>query len=81
MIRLPALTLALTAAFAAAFAAGLTATALAQDAVPLAVGQPAPDFILPSAGREGVARTPVRLSDLKGQTVVLAFFYEARTKG
>jgi peroxiredoxin len=28
-----------------------------------------------------VLRDPVRLSDLRGKTVVLAFFYRARTKG
>jgi cytochrome oxidase Cu insertion factor (SCO1/SenC/PrrC family) len=46
-----------------------------------AVGQPAPDFSLPAATRHGVAKAPVRLSDLKGKTVVLAFFFKARTKG
>jgi len=28
-----------------------------------------------------VKKRPVRLRDLKGKTVVLAFFYKARTKG
>ncbi len=46
-----------------------------------AVGQPAPDFSLAAATRRGVAKTPLRLSDFKGKTVVLAFFYKARTKG
>jgi hypothetical protein len=46
-----------------------------------AVGQAAPDFTLPGATRYGLLRTPVRLSDYRGQTVVLAFFYKARTKG
>jgi peroxiredoxin len=41
----------------------------------------APDFTLPGATRYGVLRDPVRLSDLRGKTVVLAFFYKARTKG
>jgi peroxiredoxin Q/BCP len=45
------------------------------------VGQPAPDFSLAAATRRGVAKTPLRLSDFKGKTVVLAFFYKARTKG
>ena len=31
--------------------------------------------------RYGVLKAPVRLSDFKGKTVVLAFFYKARTKG
>ena len=45
------------------------------------VGQLAPDFTLPGATRFGVLRDPVRLSDFRGQTVVLAFFIRARTKG
>jgi thioredoxin-dependent peroxiredoxin len=48
---------------------------------PLAVGATAPDFTLPGATRFGVLRDPVRLSDFRGKTVVLAFFYKARTKG
>ena len=46
-----------------------------------AVGQPAPDFALVPATRTGVGKSPVRLSSFKGKTVVLAFFYKARTKG
>ena len=46
-----------------------------------AVGDMAPDFALPGATRYGVLRDPVRLSDYRGQTVVLAFFFKARTKG
>src|SRR5690242_1578407 len=48
---------------------------------PLAVGTQAPDFALPGATRYGLMAQPVHLSDFKGKTVVLAFFYEARTKG
>src|SRR5437588_4533365 len=48
---------------------------------PLQVGVAAPDFTLPSATRYGVLRSPIHLSDFKGKTVVLAFFYKARTKG
>lgn len=48
---------------------------------PLAVGSQAPDFTLAGATRYGVLSRPVHLSDFKGKTVVLAFFYEARTKG
>jgi hypothetical protein len=70
--------------------AGLTvaaaAPAAAQNAVPatpppLEIGAVAPDFALPGATRYGVLRDPVRLSDFKGKTVVLAFFFRARTKG
>jgi AhpC/TSA family len=46
-----------------------------------AVGAVAPDFSLPGASRYGVLKSPVRLSDYRGQTVVLAFFFQARTKG
>ena len=41
----------------------------------------APDFTLQGADRYGLIKTPVRLSDYRGSTVVLAFFYQARTKG
>ncbi len=45
------------------------------------VGQAAPDFSLPGATRFGLLKDPVKLSDYRGQTVVLAFFARARTKG
>jgi hypothetical protein len=48
---------------------------------PPAVGQIAPDFSLPGATRYGLLRSPVKLSDFRGKTVVIAFFYQARTKG
>jgi thioredoxin-dependent peroxiredoxin len=48
---------------------------------PPEVGAMAPDFELPGATRYGLLRDPVRLSDNRGKTVVLAFFYRARTKG
>src|SRR2546427_6371040 len=51
------------------------------DPQPLAVGTVAPDFVLPGATRYGVLRAPIRLSDFKGKTVVLAFFFKARTRG
>lgn len=47
----------------------------------LAVGTVAPDFALPGATRYGTLKNPVRLSDFKGKTVVLAFFFKARTRG
>lgn len=46
-----------------------------------ALGSIAPDFSLPGATRYGLLRGPVRLADYRGETVVLAFFYQARTKG
>jgi peroxiredoxin Q/BCP len=50
-------------------------------APPLEIGAVAPDFTLPAATRYGLLAAPVRLSDFKGKTVVLAFFFRARTKG
>jgi len=72
------LSLALTLPLVAALAAP---AALAQVPAPLEVGATAPDFTLPGATRYGVLKAPVHLSDFKGKTVVLAFFYKARTKG
>jgi hypothetical protein len=45
------------------------------------VGSIAPDFAVIGATRYGVLRDSVRLSDYRGKTVVLAFFFKARTKG
>ncbi len=53
----------------------------AQNPPPLEVGAVAPDFALAGATRFGVLRDPVRLSDFRGKTVVLAFFFRARTRG
>jgi hypothetical protein len=47
----------------------------------LEVGAVAPDFAMPGATRYGTLKNPVRLSDYKGKTVVLAFFFKARTRG
>jgi peroxiredoxin Q/BCP len=72
---------------AAVFALGLAVPAAtpgveAQEAsAPLEVGAEAPDFALPGATRHGVLAEPVRLSDYRGKTVVLAFFFRARTRG
>ena len=49
--------------------------------IPVDVGGPAPDISLVAADREGVLPQPLRLQDFRGQTVVLAFFYKARTPG
>jgi cytochrome oxidase Cu insertion factor (SCO1/SenC/PrrC family) len=46
-----------------------------------AVNDVAPDFTLMGADRYGLLKTPVKLSDFRGRTVVLAFFFQARTKG
>jgi len=69
----------------AATALGAPRSALAQQAAaqfpPLEVGAVAPDFSLPGSTRFGVLRQPVRLSDYRGKTVVLAFFFRSRTRG
>jgi thioredoxin-dependent peroxiredoxin len=77
VLQLAAAMLAMTAAtasIAAAQAPGSAATAPN-------VGDMAPDFSLPGATRFGLLKDPVKLSDFRGQTVVLAFFPKARTKG
>ena len=45
------------------------------------VGAMAPDFALTGATRHGVLQDDVRLSDYRGETVVLAFFFRVRTRG
>lgn len=67
------------AMLAGAFAMGAPADARAQGL--LAVGEMAPDFELPGATRYGALANPVRLSDYRGETVVLAFFFRVRTPG
>jgi peroxiredoxin Q/BCP len=47
----------------------------------LAVGETAPEFTLPGATRYGLLQDQVSLSDYRGETVVLAFFFRARTRG
>jgi peroxiredoxin Q/BCP len=66
---------------AVAAVAFLPAACLGQNAEPLKSGDRAPDFAIPGATRHGILRDPVRLSDYRGETVVLAFFYRARTPG
>lgn len=45
------------------------------------VGAQAPDFTAPASTRYGLLKNPLHLSDLRGKTVVLAFFPRSRTKG
>ncbi len=45
------------------------------------VGEMAPDFTLGGATKDGVLTSPITLSKLRGQTVVIAFFPKARTSG
>jgi peroxiredoxin Q/BCP len=69
------------ALLAGTFALGAPVDAVAQDSGLLAVGEMAPDFALPGATRYGLLQEPVRLSDYRGETVVLAFFFRVRTRG
>jgi len=45
------------------------------------LGEMAPDFALPFATKTGPGAAPVRLSDLRGRVVVIAFYPKARTRG
>ena len=65
--------------FAGALTAG-AAPAAAQEAF-LALGEMAPDVQMAGATRYGVLAQPVELSDFRGETVVLAFFFRARSPG
>jgi len=59
----------------------LAAPAAAQDTIPLTVGSLAPDFVLGGGSAGGVLAQPIRLRDLRDKTVIIAFFYKAKTKG
>jgi len=53
----------------------------AQESNFLAVGEVAPDIQVTGATRYGVLAEPLHLSDFRGETVVLAFFFRARSSG
>ena len=72
-------TLAIAASCAATAGAG--AQQPGQLTVGPAVGETAPDFEFQGITRYGVLRDRMKLSDYRGQAVVLAFFPKARTKG
>jgi peroxiredoxin Q/BCP len=59
----------------------VTALMAQEKPTPLAVGTTAPDFSLKAATKDGVSPKAASLKDFRGQTVVLAFFYKARTGG
>jgi peroxiredoxin Q/BCP len=61
---------------------GAGSAARAQESAPgPKAGDVAPDFTLPASTKDGPLAKPIRLADLKGQVVVLAFFPKARTSG
>lgn len=45
------------------------------------VGAMAPEIEMTGATRHGVLRDKIKLSDYRGETVVLAFFFRVRTRG
>ena len=74
----------------AALALVIASTTIAQQPQPQqpdsaaptpAIGDMAPDFTFRPISREGIASTPKKLSDYRGETVVLWFFIKARTRG
>lgn len=72
----------LAAATAAVLGTAAPDKAAAQETDGLiGVGEMAPDFELDGATRHGVLRERIRLSDYRGETVVLAFFFRVRTPG
>ena len=79
-MRFTRLALAAGAAFALPLA-GQQPAAAPPDPKPLEVGAVAPDFALPGSTRFGTVKNLIHLSDFKGKTVVLAFFFKARTRG
>ena len=85
MSRSLLLALALAALLAVAPAAGAQAPAIPTAAVsaPAApeLGQMAPDFTAQWADGTGPRGTPVKLSDLRGKVVVMAFYPKDRTQG
>ncbi len=69
---------------AALTALAVATPAIAQDPAPAGgpkVGDMAPDFTLPASTKDGVSTLPLKLSELRGQVVVIAFFPKSRTKG
>jgi len=74
--------LAVAGLFAGALMLGGTDDAVAQEGTEfVAVGEMAPDFAFTGATRHGVISQTLHLSDYRGETVVLAFFFRARTRG
>ncbi len=81
MRTLPVAALAAAALLVPAARAAAQMTPAAQGTQPPEVGAVAPDFALPGSTRFGLLKEPVRLSDFRGKTVVLAFYFRSRTRG
>ena len=68
-------------ALIASLAMSVQPAAAQGDSEIISVGDMAPDFTITGATRYGILQEPVSLSDLRGDVVVLAFFFRARTPG
>jgi hypothetical protein len=71
-------------AWAGALALGAdraAAQATPEGSVFLPVGAMAPDFQVQGATRYGLIAQPIRLSQFRGKTVVLAFYFRVRGGG
>lgn len=68
-------------AAAAAQASGAAQATAPAPLPPVPIGARAPDFSLPAVTRYGPLARPVGPADFLGKTLVIAFFYRARTKG
>ncbi len=71
----------MAALFVVAGLLGPAPAAAQESGEPLTSGLPAPDFESVASTRYGVLSDSIRLSDFRGKTVVLAFFFKARTPG
>lgn len=86
-MRIPSRNLVLSIGVGASLLIAAGASGAQQTATPAtvalfpAVNDVAPNFTLPGATRYGLLKTPVTLAEYRGRTVVLAFFFKARTKG
>ncbi len=78
-MRLRMLSLAAAVALASFSAPPPAAAQVDPDLLP--VGSVAPDFSLTGITRYGTLRDPVRLSDYRGDVVVIGFFFKVRTRG
>lgn len=67
--------------FAGAAVVGAQAAPAAPAATALKVGDMAPDFTVTTVTANGVDSKPFKLSEHRGETVILAFFPKARTSG
>ena len=81
MKRVFALSLLAGALTVAPAAAQAPAAAPAPEQHFMPVGSMAPDITLTGATRFGVIQAPIKLSEFRGEPVVLAFFFRARTRG